>query len=203
MPHLQRQAGEIPFDDVNTEEQVDKEASRQGDDMELKGKRIAVLAEDYYQELELWYPLLRMREAGAEVVVVGPEETEYHSKLGYPVTADVAAYAVSADEFDAVIVPGGYAPDRMRRCQSMLDLVRGVFERGGVVAAICHAGWVPISANIAEGKRVTSFFAIKDDWVNAGAEWVDQEVVQDGNLITSRTPADLPAFCRTIIAYLE
>lgn len=171
--------------------------------MELEGKRIAVLAEDYYQELELWYPLLRMREAGAEVIVVGPEEKEYHSKLGYPVKADAAAGVVSADKFDAVIVPGGYAPDLIRRHQAMLDLVRGVFERGGVAAAICHGGWVLISAGIVKGKRVTSVSAIKDDLVNAGAEWMDREVVQDGNLITSRTPDDLPAFCHTIIAYLK
>jgi len=172
--------------------------------MELEGKHIAILAEDMYQELELWYPLLRMREAGAEVSVVGmPGVEEYHSKHGYPVKVDVAADAVSADDFDAVIIPGGYAPDRMRRHRPMLDLVRGVFERGGVVAAICHAGWVTISAGLVEGRRVTSVSAIKDDLVNAGAEWVDQEVVQDGNLITSRLPVDLPAFCRTIIAALK
>jgi protease I len=171
--------------------------------MGLQGKRIAVLAEDNYQELELWYPALRMREAGAQVSVVGMAGVEeYHSKLGYPVKVDVAADAVSAEDFDAVIVPGGYAPDRMRRHKEMLDLVRGVFERGGVVAAICHAGWVPISAGIVRGKRVTSFSAIKDDLVNAGAEWVDEEVVQDSNLITSRVPTDLPAFCRTVIAAL-
>ena len=172
--------------------------------MELKGKRIAILAEDMYQELELWYPLLRMREAGAKVTVVGmPGVEEYHSKLGYPVKVDAAADAVSAGDFDAVIIPGGYAPDRMRRHQPMLDLVRGVFERGGVVAAICHAGWVPISAGIVKDRQVTSVSAIKDDLINAGAKWVDQEVVQDGNLITSRTPDDLPAFCRTIIAALK
>ena len=172
--------------------------------MELSGKRVAVLAENNYQELELWYPLLRMREAGAEVTVVGmPGTEEYHSKLGYPVKVDATADTVSADDFDAIIIPGGYAPDRIRRHQPMLDLVRGVFERGGVVAAICHAGWVPISAGIVKDRRVTSVSAIKDDLINAGAEWVDQEVVQDGNLITSRVPSDLPAFCRTIIAALE
>ena len=172
--------------------------------MELKGKRIAILAEDTYQELELWYPLLRMREAGAEVTVVGmPGVREYRSKLGYPVKVDRAVDTVSADGFDAVIVPGGYAPDRMRRHQQMLDLVRGVFERGGIVATICHAAWVPISAGIIRGKRATCVSAIKDDLINAGATYVDQEVVQDGNLITSRVPRDLPAFCRTIIAALR
>ncbi len=172
--------------------------------MELTDKRIAILAEDMYQELELWYPLLRMREAGAEVTVVGmPSVQEYHSKLGYPVKVDAAATALSASDFDAVIIPGGYAPDRMRRHQLMLDLVRGIFERGGVVAAICHAAWVPISAGIMKGKRATCFFAVKDDVINAGATYVDAEVVQDGNLITSRVPSDLPAFCRTIIAALK
>lgn len=148
--------------------------------------------------------LLRMREAGAEVTVVGmPGVKEYHSKLGYPVKVDVAADEVSADDFDAVIVPGGYAPDRIRRHRPMLDLVRTVFERGGVAAAICHAAWVPISAGIMKGKRATCFFAVKDNVINAGATYVDAEVVQDGNLITSRVPSDLPAFCRTIITALK
>jgi protease I len=172
--------------------------------MELEGKRIAILAENNYQELELWYPLLRMREAGAEVSVVGmPGVETYKSKLGYPVNVDVAADAVTAADFDAIIVPGGYAPDLMRRHQPMLDLVRGVFERGGIVATICHAGWVTISAGILQGKRATCVSAIKDDVINAGATYVDAEVVQDGNLITSRVPKDLPAFCRTIIAALQ
>jgi protease I len=172
--------------------------------MELQGKRIAILAEDNYEDLELWYPLLRMRETGAEVKVVGmPGVQEYHSKHGYPVKVDVAANDVSADDFDAIIVPGGYAPDLMRRHPPMLDLVRGIFESGGVVAMICHAGWVPISAGIVKGKRVTSVSAIKDDLINAGAEWVNQEVVWDGNLISSRGPSDLPAFCQAIIAALK
>ena len=172
--------------------------------MELQGKRVAILAEDMYQELELWYPLLRLREAGAEVVVVGmPGVEEYHSKVGYPVKVDVTADAVSAAEFDAVIVPGGYAPDRIRRHPPMVELVKGVFERGGVVAAICHGPWVLISAGILKGKQATCFFAIKDDVMNAGATYVDAEVVQDGNLITSRVPDDLPAFCRAIIEALR
>ncbi len=169
----------------------------------MEEKHIVVLVEDHYEDLELWYPLLRMREAGARVSVVGLTAGEtYHSKHDYPVTADAAADGVLPDDIDAVIIPGGYAPDRIRRHQAMLDLVQGVFERGGVVAFICHAGWVPISAGIVEGKTVTSYFAIKDDLTNAGANWVDQEVVQDGNLISSRTPDDLPAFCRAIISAL-
>jgi len=172
--------------------------------MTLEGKRIAVLAEDHYEDLELWYPLIRMREAGAQVDVVGmPGVDAYHSKHDYPAKVDVAVDEVVPDDFDAVIIPGGYAPDLMRRHQAMLNFVRGIFENGDIVGFICHAGWVPISAGIVEGKTVTSFYAVKDDLVNAGADWVDEEVVQDGNLISSRTPADLPAFCRTIIASLQ
>ncbi|HHS98417.1 MAG TPA: type 1 glutamine amidotransferase [Chloroflexi bacterium] len=172
--------------------------------MRLTGKRIAVLAENNYQDLELWYPLLRLREEGAEVKVVGSGSADtYTSKHGYPVQVDVSADEVSADDFDGVVIPGGYAPDLLRRYPAVLELVRTLFEQGKVVAAICHAGWVLISAGVLKGRRVTSFFAIKDDLVNAGAEWVDQEVVRDGNLITSRMPSDLPAFCRAIIETLE
>ena len=171
--------------------------------MELMNKKIAILAEDNYEDLELWYPLLRMKEAGAEISVVGMTGVEtYQSKHGYPVRVEVAASAALSDDFDAVIIPGGYAPDRMRRHPPMLDLVKRVFERGGLVAMICHAGWVPISAGIVGGKKVTSTPAIKDDLINAGAQWIDLEAVQDGNLISSRGPADLPAFCQAIIAAL-
>ena len=172
--------------------------------MELERKRIAILAENNYHELELWYPLLRMREAGATVTVVGmPGVDEYKSKLGYPVKINAAAEAVSANDFDAIIIPGGYAPDLMRRHKPMLDLVRTMFERGKIVAFICHAGWVPISAGILRGKHATCLSAIKDDVINAGAIYVDEEAVRDGNLISSRSPDDLPAFCRAIIAALR
>ncbi len=167
--------------------------------MRLEGKRVAILAEDMYEDQELWYPYYRLKEAGAEVRVVGPEAKTYHSKHGYPVTATVAADQVRPEEFDAVVIPGGYAPDRLRRYPAILNLVRGVYERGGVVAAICHAAWVPISAGIMRGKRATCFHSIKDDLVNAGATYVDEPVVVDGNLITSRTPADLPFFLPAII----
>jgi protease I len=172
--------------------------------MELSGKRVAVLAEDHYENLELWYPALRFREAGAKVTIVGPKAGEtYKSKEGYPAKADLSMDDARASEFDAVVVPGGYAPDRMRRHQPMLRLVREAFEQGKVVAAICHAGWVPVSAGILKGRTMTCVSAIKDDVINAGARYVDQEVVVDGNLISSRTPADLPAFCREIVKALS
>ena len=171
--------------------------------MELAGKRIAILIEDMYQEHEFWYPFWRMKEAGAKVTVVGTGAKEYHSKIGLPAPGGVAAESVSAGDFDAVIVPGGFAPDRMRRNAAMLKLVRDCHSQGKVVAAICHAGWVLVSAGILKGKKATCVSAIKDDVVNAGATYVDQEVVREGNLITSRTPDDLPAFCREIISALK
>ena len=172
--------------------------------MELEGKRVAVLAENMYQELELWYPLLRLREAGAVTFVVGTGSADtYTSKSGYPVQVDVVADQVQAADVDAVVIPGGYSPDLMRRYPAMVRLVREASEQGKVVAAICHAGWMLASADVVRGKQATCFFAIKDDLINAGATYVDAEVVRDGNLITSRVPSDLPAFCRTIIEALS
>ena len=172
--------------------------------MKLQGKRVAILAENMYQEMELWVPYYRLREEGAEVKVVGAGgATSYASKHGYPVTIDVQAEQVKAVEFDAVIVPGGYAPDMMRRHPAMVALVREASQQGKVVAAICHAGWMLVSAGILKGRKATSFFSIKDDLVAAGVDWQDAEVVVDGNLITSRNPNDLPAFCRAIVASLS
>ena len=172
--------------------------------MSLRGKRVAILAEKMYEDPELWYPYYRMKEEGALVQVVGTGSADrFESKHGYPVKVDVNADQVSADNFDAVIVPGGYAPDHMRRYPAMVKLVRDAFQQGKVVAAICHAPWMLASAHILEGKNATSVGAIKDDVINAGAHWVDQEVVRDGNLITSRKPDDLPAFCREIIAAMS
>ena len=171
--------------------------------MKLSGKRIAILAENMYQEMELWVPYYRFREEGADVKVIGAGGAKsYTSKHGYPVTVDAQAESVSAVEFDAVVVPGGYAPDMMRRHEAMVRLVREAAQQGKVVAAICHAGWMLVSAGILKGRRATSFFSIKDDLVAAGAQWVDQEVVIDGTLITSRKPDDLPAFCREIVTAL-
>jgi len=171
---------------------------------ELKGMRVAILAETLYEDLELWYPYYRLRESGADVFVVGSGSAEtYQSKHGYPVTVDAEADTVTASQFDCVIIPGGYSPDHMRRHPSMIKLVREAHEQGKVVGAICHAGWMLASANIVRGKTATSFRSIKDDMVNAGANWVDREVVRDGNLITSRSPADLPAFMRTILTALR
>ena len=171
--------------------------------MRLDGKRVAILAENLYQEMELWVPYYRLREEGADVKVVGAGGARsYTSKHGYPVNVDVQAEQVKAVEFDAVIVPGGYAPVLMRRHPAMVALVREAVQQGKVVAAICHAGWMLCSAGVLKGRRATSFHSIKDDMVNAGAEWQDAEVVVDGNLITSRKPDDLPAFCRAIVAAL-
>ena len=167
---------------------------------ELQGQRAAVLVEQQYQEMEVWYPVYRLREAGCQVTLVGPEAGQtYPSKLGYPAKSDKAARDVSADDFDLIVVPGGFAPDFMRRHQEVIKLVGAMAEQGKVVAAICHGPWVLCSTQALKGKRATCFFAIKDDVSNAGATYVDAEVQRDGNLITSRKPDDLPAFMQAII----
>lgn len=167
--------------------------------MSLQGKKVAVLVADLYQEMEVWYPLLRFREDGAEAVAVGAEAGKsYASKKGYPVVADKSLGEVSVADFDAVIIPGGWAPDTLRQDKRVLTLVREMDQAGKVVAAICHAGWVLCSADIVRGRKATCFKAIKDDLIHAGAKYVDEEVVVDGNLITSRVPTDLPAFCREV-----
>jgi len=171
--------------------------------MTLQGKRVAILVEDLYQDQEVWYPYYRLKEAGAEVVFVGTGKKDYKGKYGYPVTADTSIEEVSASSFDGIIVPGGYAPDILRRFPAVIRLVTEANQQGKVIGAICHAGWVLCSAGILRGKTVTCFSAIRDDVVNAGATYVDRDVVRDGNLITSRKPDDLPVFVRAIIDALQ
>jgi protease I len=172
--------------------------------MKIQEAQVVVLAENQYQELELWYPLLRLREAGANVLTVAPSADQlYGSKLGYPVKAELAIGEVQPEQLDALVIPGGFAPENFRRTPQIVNLVRKVHEQGGLVAAICHAGWLLASAGIAKGKRLTCVPIIKDDVINAGGNYVDEPVVRDGNLITSRLPGDLPDFCRAIIKYLE
>ena len=171
--------------------------------MKLKGKKIAILIEHHYQDMEVWYPYYRLTEEGAEVIMAGTgTAASYSGKYGYPAGADADAKNLKAKNLDAVVVPGGWAPDFLRRHDSVLNLVREMDAAGKTVAAICHAGWVLASAGILKGRTVTCFSAIKDDVINAGGKYVDKEVAVDGNLITSRTPDDLPAFCREIISSL-
>jgi protease I len=172
--------------------------------MGLEGRRVAVLAEELYEDLELWYPYYRLKEAGAEVEVVGTgRAASFNSKHGYPVKPDREASAARVEDFDAVVIPGGYSPDYMRRSPEMVGFVRDMDAAGKPVAAICHAGWMLVSAGIVRGRRATSFSSIKDDMVAAGADWTDAPVVVDRNLITSRRPGDLPDFCRALIEQLS
>ena len=173
--------------------------------MSLKGKRIAIFVDNVYQEMEVWYPLFRMQEAGAEVVTIGAVAGQtYTSKLGYPCKAEKSYDQVSATEFDGLIIPGGYAPDHMRRHEKAKQFTKDMDDQGKLIASICHGPWLLCSAHgMLKGRRATSFFAIKDDVVNAGAQWEDAEVVVDRNLVTSRKPEDLPAFCRASIEVLS
>ncbi|MCK6474125.1 MAG: type 1 glutamine amidotransferase [Planctomycetes bacterium] len=168
--------------------------------MASKGLAV-VLVENLYENLELHYPRLRLEEAGFDVKLAAPKAGEtYTSKEGFPAKSDVAFKDLDAKRVKVLVVPGGYCPDKLRRYADCNALVAGVFKSGGVVAAICHGGWVPISAGILKGKRLTSVGAIKDDLVNAGAQWVDEPCVVDGNLVTAQVPKDLPAFMRAILS---
>jgi protease I len=173
--------------------------------MELSGKKVALLADNMYQEMEIWYPLYRLREAGAEVVVLAAKAGEtYTSKLGYPVVANASYDDAKASDFDGVVVPGGFAPDIIRRYPKATQFVKDIDAQGKLVASICHGAWVLCSAmGMLKGRRATCFFAIKDDLINAGATYIDAEVVVDKNLVTSRKPDDLPAFCRAAIEVLQ
>lgn len=171
----------------------------------IEKKKIAVLVEKFYEDLELWYPVLRLREAGCEVQIVGPKAGEtYASKHGYPAKAEVSASDVKASDFDAIIIPGGYSPDHMRRHKAMVDLVIDAARQNKILAAICHGPWMLCSSQGGiKGKRVTGYMSVKDDVENAGGIWEDAECVIDGNIVTSRTPADLPAFMKGIFQALE
>ena len=169
-------------------------------DQPLEGKRAAVAVGPLYEEIEALYPLYRLREAGAEVQVIGAEAGKtLPGKRGDEIETEAAAGDLSAGDLDVLVIAGGYGPDKMRLDDGLLELVRELDGQGKTIAFICHGGWVPISAGIVEGRRMTGNPSIADDVRNAGAEWEDSEVVVDGNLVSSRNPDDLPAFMRSTI----
>ncbi len=169
----------------------------------LADKRLLMFVDDVYEDLELWYPKLRMIEAGAHVTVAGPEAAKkYVGKHGYPCVSDAAIGAMDSSDFHGTIIPGGFAPDKLRRDAKVLALVREFARDGKLVAAICHGGWIPISAGVYKGVRVTGSLGIKDDLVNAGAIWADAPVVVDRHFVSSRKPDDLPDFCERILEVL-
>ena len=167
-------------------------------------KKILAFVDDVYEDLELWYPKIRLEEEGWQVVVAGPVGGKtYQGKHGYPCTADVAIAEVISGEFDALLIPGGFAPDKLRRDPKVLQLTRAFNDQGKPIAFICHAGWICISADILRGRKATSTVGIRDDMSNAGAEWVDQELVVDGNFISSRTPQDLHVFAKALVQAIK
>lgn len=170
----------------------------------LKNKKVLIFIAPEFDEMELLYPKYRLLEEGAKVVVAGDKEKEkYKGKNGYQATSDISFDKVDVASFDALIIPGGYAPDKLRRVPKVLEITRQLHEKQKLIAFICHAGWVPISAKVLKGVKCTSHSAIKDDMVNAGANWVDEAVVVDRNFISSRSPDDLPSFCPAIIKWLS
>lgn len=172
--------------------------------MTLAGLKVLLLAADDFEDTELLYPLYRLREEEVTVTVAGLDEHPVRGKKGHgPVAVDTTVDRVTETDFDALVIPGGYAPDKLRRSEAVLALVRAFDAAGKPVAFICHAGWVPISAKILKGRRATSVAAIRDDMVNAGADWVDQATVVDGNLISARTPADLGPWMKALLAALQ
>jgi protease I len=167
-------------------------------------KRVLMFVDDVYEDLELWYPKLRLAEAGCHVTVAGPEMGQtYRGKHGYPCTSDAAIRDMEADDFQALVIPGGFMPDKLRRDPKVLDIVRQFSRDGKLVAAICHGGWIPISAQVYRGVRATGSLGIKDDLINAGALWEDAPVVVDRHYVSSRKPDDLPDFCRAILGKLD
>ncbi len=171
--------------------------------MKLQGKRIACLVEDGFEDLEFWVPLMRLQEEGAKVTVVGSGKGQlFTGKHCLEARPDISADQVNADDFDAVVVPGGWAPDKLRRYPAVTGLVRDIYEQDKIVASICHAGLVLISAGIVRGHKSTGSLGIKDDLVNAGAEWVDAPAFRDGNLVWGRVVEDIPDFCRELVKAL-
>jgi protease I len=167
-------------------------------------KRILALIDHVYEDLELWYPKIRLEEAGYTVTVAAPEAgVEYKGKHGYPCVSDAAIADMHAEDFDAMLVPGGFAPDKLRRDPKVLELVRDINDAEKPLAHICHAGWILISAGVLKGRNTTSTVGIKDDMNNAGATWIDEAVVIDGNQIASRTPKDLDVFAKAIVDMLQ
>ncbi|KYO65353.1 type 1 glutamine amidotransferase domain-containing protein [Thermovenabulum gondwanense] len=172
--------------------------------MELKGKKIIMLAEEGFEDLELWYPVIRLREEGCEVTIVGTGSSKtYRGKYGLSVEVNQEVEGILVKDYDALLVPGGWAPDKLRRYKKVLDMVKEFYDEGKLLATICHGPWVFISAKVVKGHKMTCVNAIIDDVVNAGAIYEDKEVVVDKNIITSRTPKDLPAYMRAIIGYLK
>ncbi len=166
----------------------------------LNQKKVLIFTGDIYEDLELWYPKLRLEEAGASTTLAGPRaDQEYVGKNGYPCVSDAAIDGLRADDFDALVVPGGFMPDKLRRDPQVLQLVRDFDAAGKPIAAICHGGWIPISAGVYHGIRVTGSPGIKDDLINAGGLYEDASVVVDRHHVTSRRPDDLPDFCRELI----
>ena len=165
-------------------------------------KSVLAFVDDVYEDLELWYPKLRLEEAGFNTRLAGPALKTYGGKHGYPATADLLIADALSTDFDALLIPGGFMPDKLRRDPKVISLTREFFEQGKLIAFICHGGWIPISAKILKGKRATGSLGIKDDLENAGALWVDAPVVADGNLISSRTPKDLAPFAQAMVEFL-
>jgi len=166
-------------------------------------KTILILLENIYEDLELWYPKIRLEEEGYKTIVAAPQaKTTYLGKHGYPCVSDIDFNQMEKGEFDALVIPGGFSPDKLRRYNPVLSIVQKLNSQQKPIAFICHGGWVAISANILSGKKATSTIAIRDDMVNAGCLWEDKSVVVDGNLISSRTPKDLPDFCKALLSAL-
>lgn len=169
----------------------------------MRSKKILILVADDYEDIELEYPKLRLREEGAEVVIAGEKaKQKYAGKKGHFCEAEVSFDSINVNEFHALVIPGGYAPDRLRKIPRVLEIIREFHESKKLIAYICHAGWLLISAQIIKSVKCTSYISIKDDMINAGAKWVDESVVVDQNIISSRFPDDLPNFCREIIRTL-